>query len=163
MVSYWFIVVLEVSIITCGLVAGVFLTFSDFVMRSLGLAKPAAGIEVMQIINRQVFATIFMVLLLGWSAMSPLMIGYAYFNIAGHASVLIIAGGGVYLAGVFIVSMVFNVPMNQRLDALEFSSTDADTYWRQTFLPRWTFWNYVRAVSATISAICFLIAVKVLT
>ena len=33
--------------VAAGLVAGVFLTFSDFVMRSLGAAAPAAGMEAM--------------------------------------------------------------------------------------------------------------------
>lgn len=38
-----------------GLVAGVFLTFSDFVMRSLGAVTPASGIAAIQSINRRVY------------------------------------------------------------------------------------------------------------
>ena len=83
MTSTWFFIVLEISVIACGLVSGVFLTFSDFVMRSLDRAETAAGIEVMQVINREVFRSIFMFLLLGMSALSPLLIGYAYFRVTG--------------------------------------------------------------------------------
>ena len=115
-------------------------------MRSLDGAKPAAGIEVMQVINREVFRTVFMVLLLGMSALSPFLIGYAYFRLAGSTSVLIMIGAAIYLTGVFVVSLVFNVPMNKRLDAMEYSGSEAATYWANTYMPKWTFWNWVRAM-----------------
>ena len=157
MTSTWLFILLEISVIACGLVSGVFLSFSDFVMRSLAGARPAGGIESMQIINREVFKSVFMVLFLGWCAVSPILIGYAYFYVSGSASALIIAGGAIYLAGVFVVSLVFNVPMNQRLDAMDYSAADAATYWK-TFVPRWTFWNYVRVIASAASAICYLVA-----
>ena len=88
MTANWFLIVSEVSVIVCGLVAGVFLTFSDFVMKSLAASRPASGIESMQIINRKVFKTVFMALLLGMSALSPLLTGYAYYQkpICGHVN-----------------------------------------------------------------------------
>lgn len=158
MTPTWFFVVLQISVIACLLVAGVFLSFSDFIMRSLGGARTAAGVEVMQVINREVFKTVFMVLLLGWCALSLLLIGYAYVNISGPASPLIMAGGALYLAGVFGVSLVFNVPMNKRLEAWECSGAEAADYWTNTYIPRWTAWNTVRAVASAASAVCYLIA-----
>ncbi len=157
MTSTWFLIVCEIAVIACGLVSGVFLTFSDFVMKSLAAANPAGGIESMQIINRKVFKTVFMVLLLGMSALSPLLIGYAYLYVSGSASSWVIAGGASYLAGVFLVSLVFNVPMNQRLDAMDYSGADAATYWK-TYVPSWTFWNHIRTISSGGSAICYLVA-----
>ncbi len=158
MTSTWFFVVLEISVIACGLVSGVFLTFSDFVMRSLDRAKTAAGVEVMQVINREVFRSVFMVLLLGLSALSPFLIGCAYFNIAGPTSALVMTGGAIYLGGVFVVTLVFNVPMNKRLDAKEYAGAEAATYWTTTYMPRWTFWNHVRAIASAGAAACYLVA-----
>lgn len=158
MTSTWFFIVCEISVVACGMVSGVFLTFSDFVMRSLDSARTAAGVEVMQVINREVFGSVFLFLLLGMSALSPFLIGYAYFRVAGSASTLIMTGGAIYFAGVFVVSLVFNVPMNDRLDAMEFSGTEAAAYWTNTYMPRWTFWNYVRAIASAASAICYLVA-----
>ncbi len=158
MTSTWFFILTQFSVIACGLVSGVFLTFSDFVMRSLDGAKTAAGVEVMQVINREVFRSVFMVLLLGMSALSPVLVGYAYFFVAGSASTLIMTGGALYLAGVFVVSLVFNVPMNNRLEAKDFAGPEAATYWTNTYFPRWTFWNAVRAIASAGSAICFLVA-----
>lgn len=154
----WVFLAMQVSAIACAVVAGVFLTFSDFVMRSLDGARTTAGVEVMQVINREVYRTVFMVLLLGWSAVSPVLIVYAYTSIAGAAATWIILGGSVYLVGVFAVSLLFNVPMNRRLDAMVFTGPDAARYWQETYFPRWTFWNYVRAISAAAAAVCYLMA-----
>ena len=65
MTPQWMLLASEFSVIAFALVAGVFLTFSDFVMRSLAATQPAGGIEAMQQINRKVFRTLFMVLLIG--------------------------------------------------------------------------------------------------
>jgi len=146
-----------VSVIASGLVAGVFLTFSDFVMKSLAAAEPAAGIEAMQIINRKVFRTVFMVLLLGMSALSLVLAGYAYVSASGPGANWAIAGGGLYFVGVFIVTLVGNVPMNTRLEGMDYKSVEVASYWR-TYVPVWSRWNSVRTVASAAAAVCFLIA-----
>jgi uncharacterized membrane protein len=161
--SAWLFLLCEFSIISCAVVGGVFLTFSDFVMRSLAGADAATGTEVMQVINREVFRSVFMVLLLVMSALSPFLIGYAYLHLAGPASTLIVAGGAIYLVGVSAVTTAFNVPMNNRLAASHLSSSEAASYWKTKYLPDWTFWNSVRAIASVTSAICYLFAVSILT
>ncbi len=146
------------SAIACAMVSGVFLSFSDFVMRSLDKSERAAGIEAMQRINREVFRTLFMVLLIGMFVLSPVLIWLGWSNFVGLPSVLIIAGAAVYCVGVFAVTLFGNVPMNVRLDRLTHSSTEADAYWTATFYPRWTFWNHVRTASAAVASACFLLA-----
>ena len=157
----WVFVMSEISVIGCALVAGVFLTFSDFVMRSLKGAKTSAGVEVMQLINREVYTTIFLVLLLGMSALTPALGVYAFAYLDDATGGLMLAGGILYFAGVFIVSVVRNVPMNKRLDTLVSTDTTTAAYWTNTYLPRWTFWNSVRAVSAGAAAVCFLVALTI--
>ena len=156
--SIWFFALCAFSIIACAVVGGVFLTFSDFVMRSLDRADTAAGIEVMQVINREVFKLVFMVLLLGMSALSPIMTGYAYAYLSGPAAALIMIAGAVYLIGVFGVTVVFNVPMNNHLDGLEFSASEAATYWKTVYFPDWAFWTWIRAIASMASAACYLAA-----
>lgn len=163
MSSILFFILCQLSVIACGVVSGVFLTFSDFVMLSLDRARTAAGVEVMQVINREVYNSVFMFLLIGISALSPFLMGYAYFRIDGFASVLIMMGGLTYLAGVFAVSLIFNVPMNKQLDRWEYSDHEAATYWSNTYMTRWTYWNHVRAIASAVSAICYLVAGVLLT
>jgi len=101
-----------------GLVAGVFLAFSDFVMESLAASQPAAGTEAMQIINRKVFQTLFMVLLIGCIPVTAIVAGYAYFFMSGPGVSYLLVAGALYFVGVFIASMIGNIPMNQRLEAM---------------------------------------------
>jgi len=154
----WFFFICQGAIVAASLVSGVFLTFSDFVMRSLRGAGAESGIKVMQIINREVLATLFMVLLLGLAVVSLFLAGYAGLWISGSVSAMVVVGSLLYLVGVFGVTLVFNVPMNQRLETMDCASNEAMDYWARIYLPRWTFWNSVRTAASAGTAICILIA-----
>ncbi|MBL4750076.1 MAG: DUF1772 domain-containing protein [Amylibacter sp.] len=144
--------------IGCGLVSGVFLTFSDFLMRSLKQSKTSAGIEVMQIINVEVWKSVFMFLLWGFVALLAGLGTYAYVTLTGPAQPYILTGSISYIIGVLGISYLFNIPMNDKLATLDFTSNQAAEYWRNTYLPRWTFWNYIRAIASGFTATCFLLA-----
>ena len=58
----------------------------------------------------------------------------------------------------FLAGCGTSVPMNNRLEAEAYSGAEAAAYWTETYLPRWTFWNHVRATAAAGSAICYLVA-----
>ena len=144
--------ILQVSILAYALVAGVFLAFSDFIMRSLAITGGIGGVEAMQVINREVFRWIFMTLFLGMAVVSLGLAGYAWVGLGGAAGALILGAALVYLIGCFGVTVVFNVPMNQALAGMDLSSEATRAYWLQTYVPRWTFWNSVRTVAAALSA-----------
>lgn len=150
------------SVIAYALVSGVFLAFSGVVMPSLAASSPAGAIQSMQIINRKVFPTLFMVLLIGMAIVSPILVGWVLWQGAGPAGPWILAAGASYIAGVFIVSLVFNVPMNERLHRMDPLGAIADAYWRR-YVPGWTFWNTIRWVASAISAVCMLMAVLALS
>ncbi|MFT4572676.1 MAG: putative membrane protein [Hyphomicrobiaceae bacterium] len=154
----WFLIVCGMAVLACAVVGGVFLTFSDFVMRSLGAANPAGGIESMQIINRKVYGSLFLAILWAILVAVPLLAGYAFIHAEAEASTWIAAGGVIYVLGVFLVTVVFNVPMNQRLDAMDHSSVSTQQYWHATYLPSWIFWNHVRALASVGAAGCYLVA-----
>ena len=154
--STWFFVLCQLSVIAFAVVGGVFLAFSDFIMRSLGRAEAAAGVEVMQAINREVFRYVFMPLFLGMAAVSSFILGYASLFLAGPAAALIMAAAGLYIVGVFGVTVAVNVPLNNRLAAMDPDA--AQPFWRRTYLPRWTVWNSVRAVASLSAAGCLLSA-----
>ncbi len=153
----WILFVCGASVIACGLVSGVFLAFSDFVMKSLALANPEGGIEAMQIINRKVYGSVFLSLFMGMAPISLLIAGYAYFRLSGPVQSWIIAGAALYLVGAFLVTMVFNVPMNQRLDAMDSSAPETVAYWVK-YARHWTFWNHVRTLACAGATLCFLVA-----
>lgn len=140
-----------------SLVAGVFLSFSDFTMRSLQLATPEAGSQAMQILNREVFRSIFIVLLIGMSVISAVIGVATYLVPPSVASALIIAGSLCYVLGVFLVTMLGNVPKNNRLAALSDGGAEAQDYWPM-YYSGWMFWNHVRTFFSFITAVLYIVA-----
>lgn len=143
--------------LSSALVAGVFQSFSDFVMRSLIAARPAGGIEAMQMINRKVFRSIFLTMFLVMVPASLVLAIYAQVNLAGPAPTWIITGASIYLIGVFLVTMLGNVPMNQRLNTMDPLTEKTVDYWK-TYGRVWTRWNHVRTLGSLAASVCFLIA-----
>lgn len=145
-------VLMPFAILAYALVAGVFLAFSDFIMRALALTGGVGGVEAMQIINREVFRWVFMALFLGMAALSVLIAGYAWIGLDGPAATMIFLAALVYLVGCFSVTVAFNVPMNEALAGMDLSQGATLDYWQHTYVPRWTFWNTVRTCAAALAA-----------
>lgn len=140
-----------------ALVAGVFLSFSDFVMRGLAQAPDATGAEGMVGLNRTVYRSIFMVLLMGFAPVALGLAGLAFWRLEGPAVPLIIAGAAAYVLGAFAVTGMGNVPMNQRLDALALEGAGYGVYW-QDYVRGWTSLNHVRTAASTFAAAAWLAA-----
>ena len=147
-----FFLLLQFAVLAYALVGGVFLAFSDFIMRSLSRTSGMGGVEAMQVINREVFRWAFMTLFLGMAAVSLFIVGWAATDLSTPASALLLLAGLVYLIGCFGVTVVFNVPMNEALAGMDLSSESTQAYWTNTYLPRWTFWNTFRTLACGLSA-----------
>ena len=106
----------------------------------------------MQVINREVFRWIFMILFLGMGAVSLFIVVYGVLHVVNPAGMVILIAGLVYLAGCFGVTIFFNVPMNEALAKMDADTSATQAYWTGTYLPRWTFWNSVRTIACTVSA-----------
>lgn len=148
---------MQFAVLAYALIAGVFLAFSDFIMRSLALTGGVGGVEAMQVINREVFRWVFMALFLGMAGVSIFIAGYAWLWLDGNAGTLILLAALGYLIGCFGVTIIFNVPMNEALAGMDLSQGATQDYWRQVYLPRWTFWNSVRTGAAALAAALLLL------
>ena len=67
----WLSFLAQFSILAYALLGGVFLAFSDFIMRALSVAEGGGGAAAMQAINREVFRFVFIPLFL---AMAPISV-----------------------------------------------------------------------------------------
>ena len=143
--------------LSAALVAGVFQSFSDFIMKALVATKPAGGAEAMQHINQTVFRSVFLVMMLGLAPLTMGLAAYAYYHLDGARQAWIIAGAIVYATSVFGVTMLGNVPMNNRLAKLDAALEETTPYWR-TYGVQWTRWNHVRTLGSLATAACFLLA-----
>jgi len=145
-------IALQLAIIAYALVSGVFLAFSDFIMRSLANTEGNGGVDAMQVINREVFRWIFMTLFIGMAPVSLAIAAYGGFVVGNGPGIVFVLAGLIYFVGCFGVTVLFNVPMNEALAGMDASSDAAHAYWTGTYLPRWTYWNSVRTGASVLSA-----------
>lgn len=156
MTSTIFLNVCVVAAVFTGLIAGIFLAFSDFIMKALKEATPAGGMEAMQVINRKVYGSLFLNLLFANTVLVIAIASNTLIFGRGPATVWIVAGAAIYIVGVMLVTVICNVPMNKQLDALDFNAEDGIAYWRG-YQVRWTWWNHLRALASVVSTLCLII------
>ncbi|KMW56686.1 Integral membrane protein [Candidatus Rhodobacter oscarellae] len=156
--TIWGLVVLSLLV---GSVAGTFLTFSDFVMRSLLAARAEVGAEAMAVLNRVIFRSIFIPLLIGLIPVTALVGAYALYALTGWVAWLLAGAGVLYVVGVFVVSAVGNIPMNNRLDRLPLGAEAAQAYWPD-YVRGWLRWNHIRSAASFGAAACYTVAAVLL-
>ncbi len=140
-----------------ALMAGIYLAFSSFVMGSLAAMPKAQGILAMQSINRVILSSSFM--LLFWlSTLASLGLGaWGISQWGASGAGYLVAGGAVYVLGMFVCTAAFNVPLNNALDAVDPTTAAAAELW-QTYLRNWTRYNHVRTVCSAAASALFVAA-----
>jgi uncharacterized membrane protein len=144
-----------VTALGCGLVAGVFFAFSTFVMPALKRLTPERGIAAMQSINELAVTPAFMTALFGTAVACLGLAAWTVISPNGSATTLVLLGGALYLVGAIGVTVVCNVPLNNRLAKLHPQS--AASYW-DDYLTQWTAWNHLRTLAALAAAALLTIA-----
>jgi uncharacterized membrane protein len=142
----------------CGLVAGIFFAFSTFVMQALAHLQPKEGIAAMQWINITVINPWFMTVFLGTAIACLYLSISSLFKWYPPNSSYLLLGGLLYLVGTVLVTMVFNVPLNDALAKVEPSSAEGASLWTR-YLTDWTMWNHVRTLAALLAAALFTIEI----
>jgi uncharacterized membrane protein len=145
------------SALGCGLVAGVFFAFSSFVMNALARLPAAQGIAAMQSINVVVINPLFMTAFLGTAAACVLLVVSSLLRWREPGAACLLAGGLLYLFGVILVTMVFNVPRNDALAAVAPASPEGASLWTN-YLGSWTAWNHVRTAASLLAGTLLTVA-----
>jgi len=135
-----------------GLIAGIYFAFSAFIMQAFGKIDAPQSIVAMNSINETIQRSLFMPLFFGTSIISVFLVvvAFAYWGEAGAELTLI--AGAVYFVGMFVCTVVFNVPLNNSLARLDPNSDDAVQIWSR-YLKTWTSWNHLRTVSSLITCV----------
>lgn len=145
------------SAVGCGAMAGVYFAFSTFIMTALGRLDQAAGIAAMNAINVNIVRSLFMPLFLGTTVAGAALAVMGVLRLSEPGAVSMIAGGGLYVIGMFVVTMVFNVPLNDALAGAQPSTPEAGAVWA-AYLKDWVFWNHVRTVASVVASALFIVA-----
>jgi uncharacterized membrane protein len=150
-------ILIVISALGSGLIAGAFFAFSSFVMGALGKLPASQGIAAMQSINVVVINPIFLGVLFG-TAVLALFLGFgAIRHLADPRAIWIVTGAGLYVIGTVVVTMIFNVPLNNALAAVDPASSEGAAVWAD-YLRTWTNWNHVRGLAALAASGAFIFA-----
>jgi uncharacterized membrane protein len=145
------------SALGSGVMAGLFFAFSAFVMTALGRIAPAAGIAAMQSINVTILNPVFFSVFFGTVATSLLLGVAALFKWGEPASVYLLVGSLLYILCSLLVTIFFNVPLNDGLDAVAPDSAEGAATWARYFAP-WMAWNHLRAIGCLAATAAFILA-----
>lgn len=136
----------------CGLVAGVFFAFSTFVMNALARLQPKEGIIAMQSINITAINPLFMLALFGTAVACIFLAVSSVLKWHQPGAAYLLVGSLLYLIGTVLVTIAFNVPLNDALAIAKPDSTEGANLWAR-YLTNWTFWNHVRTIAALAAAL----------
>lgn len=146
-----FLVLTFATALGCGLNAGVFFAFSSFVMPALARLPAPQGVAAMNSINVLAITPVFMTALFGTATACVLIGIWTLFTWARPGALYVVVGAALYLVGTILVTIVFNVPRNNALAAVNPTSPDADRVWAD-YVAAWTAWNHVRTAAALVAA-----------
>ncbi len=143
-------VLLLATVVAVGVMAGVYFTFSAFVMRSLDMIEKPAGMMAMQTINREILKSAFLPLFFLSSAACAVFVVIAILDLSEGGALPMLAGAMAYLGGMFLVTVLANVPLNDQLEATPAHGAEGEPMWRR-YMQRWVAWNHVRTVSCFVA------------
>ena len=156
------VVLTTIAAIASAAAAGMMYVFSTFVMRGLDRTGPVNAITAMRAINVDANSNApFLLAYLGASVLAVALGVAAVVQIGRPGSGWLLAGAIFGVLGA-IITMAFNVPLNNHLDTVDpaaLSIADAAREW-QAYLSTWTAWNHVRTVTAIIAPVLMLIGVR---
>ena len=107
------------AVVGSALMGGVFFAFSTFVMKALERLPPPQGIAAMQSINVAVINPAFMSAFLGTAGACVILAIISVLRWHTPGAGLLLSGSLLYFLGTFAVTMVFNVPLNNSLAAVD--------------------------------------------
>ena len=136
------------AIVGAGLVTGLLFAFSNCVMSALAELSNENGMLAMQRVNEKIINPIFMLLFLGTPILCAIIGISSAMSLDASGKLPLLIGAICYLIGPFGITMMCNVPLNNRLAKAELS--DADEVWA-AYQIRWQRWNHARTYIGVLS------------
>jgi uncharacterized membrane protein len=138
------------------MVAGIFFAFSNFVMPALARVPAERGVAAMNSVNITVVNIWFMTLLFGTAILGMALTAMSFTRGESLEGWPQLAATAIYVIGCVVVTMAFNVPLNDALASNEGTTVSAIESW-QYYVVEWTRWNSVRAAASGVAGILYIV------
>ena len=156
-----FDVLLLVATLLCGLVAGLLLAFAVVVMPGIAALDDRGFLRAFRAIDGVIRGNqpVFVLVWLGSVVALLATAGVGLAAAEGADRVLVLGAAVLYLMGVQLPTLAVNVPLNNRLQALELGALSAGDLAaeRARFEPRWNTSNRVRTVLSCVVVLLLLV------
>jgi uncharacterized membrane protein len=159
MTNQLLIVMLIAASVGAGLMGGLFFIFSNTIMSAFDRLPDGGGVPAMQRINEVILNPLFFFAFFGTGVLSVVLLVLYAVHLDEPGAVLACLGALIYVAGSIGVTMVCNVPLNNKLMAVPTTAKDLTAHW-QAFREPWTRWNHVRTIACLLAAALFAIAAR---
>lgn len=146
------------TLIGCGVMAGLFFAYSNSVMPALAKLPGPQGLAAMKHMNLVILNPLFLTIFMG-TAVLALLLAVAALLGWTTSPVWILIGAALYLVGSIAVTFGINVPMNNALAASALEGKASEALWA-SFLDRWVFWNHARTVASIGAVAAFAMAMR---
>jgi len=123
--------------------AGLFYAYSCSVNPGLGRLSDAGYLSAMQSINITAVRAPLMLAMFGTALVSVVLIVFAVRGWGQSFAIPLLLGSVLYLLGSIVTTMVFHVPMNDALAALDPTAASSAQPWAD-YLSRWSAGNQIR-------------------
>lgn len=147
------------ALLGSGLIAGAFFVFSVAVMAALRRLPANEGMAAMQSINVVIQNPAFLGVFVGTALLSIALAVMSFLDWRPGASSYVLAGALLYFVGSFLLTILFNVPLNNALDAADATSPAGQEVWKN-YLSAWTFWNHIRTVASLFATAAFALSLS---
>ena len=136
-----------------ALLAGIFYAYSCSVSPGLARLPDSAFLAAMQHINRVIQNPAFFVCFMGPVLLLPFS-SYLYYGKSNAGFWCLLLAAACYIIGVFGVTIVSNVPLNNQLDVFDLSKASAENLagMRAKFEGPWNRWHSVRTFLSVLAA-----------
>jgi len=157
-----FVILTSLAALATAAAGGMMYVFSTFVMRGLDRTGPVDAITAMRGINAEANGNPAFLLAYFGATILALVVGViAVVQLNQPGSWWLLIGAVLGILGA-IITMVFNVPLNNQLDTVNpdgLSTADAAREW-QVYFSTWTAWNHVRTVTCFLGAALLLLGLR---
>lgn len=142
--------IIVMAITGAGVVTGLLFAFSNFVMRALADLPNDKGMFAMQRVNEKILNPVFLILFLGTPILCVLIAFTSALQLGSSGSLFLLIGALAYIIGPFGITVLFNVPLNNKLAEVDLSG--ADEIW-PVYQKQWQRWNHVRTYIGVVSIV----------
>jgi len=137
------------NITTIALMSGIYLIFSNTVIPSFKALSGKAGAVAMVKINKVILNPIFYLVFFGSTLSSVILLFLEQDLLETIAHIT-------FIIGMFIVTVIFNVPLNNKLMHAADHNEHIEEVWA-FYAEKWLLWNHVRTITSTVAIILLVI------